>query len=221
MTSESPAPARLPTAILISGRGTNMQAIAQCAARGAVPIDVRLVLSDQPAAGGLGIAASLGIPTQVLSPRAFPDRPAYDAALVECLQRHGAQLIVLAGFMRILTPAFIAAFAGRILNVHPSLLPRHRGLHTHRRVLEAGDRVHGVSVHFVTEELDGGPVVVQSRIEVRPEDTEASLSARIQQREHSIYPRAVDWFARGRLELRGQRAWLDGRPLDSPVIDDG
>jgi phosphoribosylglycinamide formyltransferase-1 len=221
MTSESRAPARLPTAILISGRGTNMQAIAQCAARGAVPIDVRLVLSDQPAAGGLGIAASLGIPTQVLSPRAFPDRPAYDAALVECLQRHGAQLIVLAGFMRILTPAFIAAFAGRILNVHPSLLPRHRGLHTHRRVLEAGDRVHGVSVHFVTEELDGGPVVVQSRIEVRPEDTEASLSARIQQREHSIYPRAVDWFARGRLELRGQRAWLDGRPLDSPVIDDG
>jgi phosphoribosylglycinamide formyltransferase-1 len=220
MTSDTSAPARLPTAILISGRGSNMQAIAGRAVRGELPIDVRVVLSDQPAAGGLAIAAALNLTTEVLSPRDFADRPAYDAALIERLQRHGVQLIVLAGFMRILTPAFIAAFAGRILNVHPSLLPRHRGLHTHRRVLEAGDRVHGVSVHFVTEELDGGPVVIQSRIEVRPEDTEASLSARVQQREHSIYPRAIDWFARGRLALRGQRAWLDGKALDSPVIDD-
>jgi phosphoribosylglycinamide formyltransferase-1 len=219
MTSDTPA--RLPTAILISGRGSNMQAIAGRAASGELPIDVRAVISDQPAAGGLAIARSLNLPTEVLAPRDFADRAAYDAALIARLQQYGAQLIVLAGFMRILTPAFIAAFAGRILNVHPSLLPRHRGLHTHRRVLEAGDREHGVSVHFVTEELDGGPVVIQSRLEVRPEDTESSLSARVQQREHSIYPRAIDWFARGRLALHGQRAWLDGRPLESPVVDDG
>src|SRR5690606_18755117 len=121
-------------------------------------------------------------------------------ALIELLAPFRPGLIVLAGFMRILTPAFVAAYSGRILNIHPSLLPKYRGLHTHRRALEAGDLVHGVSVHFVTEELDGGPVIIQSRVEVGPDDTEASLSARVQQREHRIYPRAIDWYARGRLE---------------------
>ena len=129
-------------------------------------------------------------------------------------------LIVLAGFMRILSPGFIDAFAGRILNVHPSLLPKYRGLHTHRRALEAGEATHGVSVHFVTTELDGGPVIVQSLVDVRPDDTEASLSARVQQQEHRIYPQAIDWFARGRLQLRNDQVWLDGRLLDGPVIVD-
>jgi phosphoribosylglycinamide formyltransferase-1 len=211
---------RTPIAILISGRGSNMRAIAQHAANGTLPVEVRTVISDQPAAGGLAIAAAMHIPTHVLIPREFPDREAYDAALAALLAGYEPELVVLAGFMRILSPTFIAAFAGRILNIHPSLLPKYRGLHTHRRALEAGDTVHGVSVHFVTEELDGGPVIIQSQIEVRPGDTEASLSARVQQREHRIYPRVIDWFARGRLELREHCAWLDGRRLDKPIVDD-
>jgi phosphoribosylglycinamide formyltransferase 1 len=218
MTNATPATGRMPIAILISGRGSNMQVIAERAARGELPVEIRTVLSDQPAAGGLALAGTLNVPSEVLSPRDCPDRATYDAALIERLRQHAPQLIVLAGFMRILSPSFIHAFAGRILNVHPSLLPAYRGLHTHRRVLEAGDSMHGASIHFVTEELDGGPVIIQSRIEVRPDDTETSLSARVQEREHRIYPQAIDWFARGRLALRGQRAWLDGRALDGPVI---
>ena len=133
------------------------------------------------------------------------------------LAQYQPQLIVLAGFMRILTPQFTGAFADRILNVHPSLLPKYPGLHTHRRALEAGEAVHGVSVHFVTEQLDGGPVVLQAEVPVLPGDTEATLSARVQQGEHRIYPQAIDWFARGRLLLKEGRAWLDGRPLDAPL----
>jgi phosphoribosylglycinamide formyltransferase-1 len=177
-------------------------------------------VSDQPRAAGLEIAAALGVPTRVLAPRDFPDRPAYDAALVAELRAYEPQLIVLAGFMRILTATFIDAFAARILNVHPSLLPKYRGLHTHRRALEARDAVHGVSVHFVTAELDGGPVVIQALVDVLPDDDEASLSSRVQAQEHRIYSQAVDWFARGRLQLIDDRVWLDGRPLDTPVVVD-
>ena len=147
----------------------------------------------------------------------FPDRASYDQALVRLLAEFEPKLIVLAGFMRILTPHFIGAYAGRILNVHPSLLPSYRGLHTHRRVLESGEQLHGVSVHFVTEELDGGPVVVQAEVPVLPADDETTLSARVQQSEHRIYPQAIDWFARGRLLLKDGRAWLDGRPLEAPL----
>jgi phosphoribosylglycinamide formyltransferase-1 len=207
----------LPIAILISGRGTNMRVIAERAAAGNLPVEVRVVVSDQPAAAGLQTAAAMNIATRVLVPREFADRASYDRALVELLAQYEPKLIVLAGFMRILTPHFIGAFAGRMLNVHPSLLPSYRGLHTHRRVLEAGETLHGVSVHFVTEELDGGPVILQAEVPVMPGDTEATLSARVQQAEHSIYPRAIDWFARGRLALKDGRAWLDGKPLDSPL----
>jgi phosphoribosylglycinamide formyltransferase 1 len=218
MTSASPgARGRLPIAILISGRGSNMQVIAERAASGALAVDVCAVISDKPAAAGLEIARSLNIPTHALASAGFADRAAYDSALLELLARYQPKLIVLAGFMRILTPIFIGAYAGRILNVHPSLLPKYRGLHTHRRALEAGDAVHGVSVHFVTEELDGGPVIMQSQVEVRPGDTEESLSARVQQQEHRIYSQAIDWFARGRLTLRDNRVWLDGKRLDAPV----
>lgn len=209
---------RLPIAILISGRGSNMSAIAERAATRALPVEVRVVVSDQPAAAGLQSAAAMQLPTRVLSPREFPDKAAYERALADVIAGHGAKLVVLAGFMRILSAQFIAAFSGRILNVHPSLLPKYRGLHTHRRVLEAGDRLHGVSIHFVTEELDGGPVIVQSRVPVRAGDTEAALSARVQQQEHRIYPLAIDWFARGRLVLRDNCAWLDGKRLDTPVL---
>lgn len=207
----------LPIAILISGRGSNMRVIAERAAAGSLPVDIRVVISDQPAAEGLQAAAAMSIATRVLAPRDFADRASYDQALVQLLAEYGPKLVVLAGFMRILTPHFIRAFAGRILNVHPSLLPKYRGLRTHRRVLEAGETLHGASIHFVTEELDGGPVVVQAEVQVLPADSETTLSARVQQAEHRIYPQAIDWFARGRLVLQDGRAWLDGKPLDAPV----
>lgn len=207
----------LPTAILISGRGTNMRVIAERAAAGSLPIEIRVVVSDRAAAEGLQAAAAMNIPTRVLAPRDFADRAAYDHALTRLISEYEPQLVVLAGFMRILTPHFIGAFAGRILNIHPSLLPSYRGLHTHRRVLEAGEKLHGVSVHFVTEELDGGPVIVQAEVPVTPGDSETTLSARVQRAEHRIYWQAIEWFARGRLLLKDGRAWLDGRPLETPL----
>jgi phosphoribosylglycinamide formyltransferase-1 len=207
----------LPTAILISGRGTNMRVIAERAAAGSLPIEIRVVVSDRAAAEGLQAAAAMNIPTRVLAPRDLADRAAYDHALTRLLSEYEPQLVVLAGFMRILTPHFIGAFAGRILNIHPSLLPSYRGLHTHRRVLEAGEKLHGVSVHFVTEELDGGPVIVQAEVPVTPGDSETTLSARVQRAEHRIYWQAIEWFARGRLLLKDGRAWLDGRPLETPL----
>ena len=209
--------APLPIVILISGRGSNMQAIAERAASGALPVEVRAVISDKPTAAGLQLAQSLGIPTRVLQPQEFLDRATYDLALADLVASFQPGLIVLAGFMRVLTAGFIDRFADRILNIHPSLLPKYRGLHTHRRVLEAKDCEHGVSVHFVTLELDGGPVIMQSCIEVRADDTEASLSARVQRQEHSIYARTIDLCARGRLALREGRIWLDGEVLSSPI----
>jgi phosphoribosylglycinamide formyltransferase-1 len=211
------AGAPLPIVILISGRGSNMQAIAERAASGALPVEVRAVISDKPTAAGLQLAQSLGIPTRVLQPQEFVDRATYDLALADLVATFQPGLIVLAGFMRVLTAGFIDRFADRILNIHPSLLPKYRGLHTHRRVLEAKDCEHGVSVHFVTLELDGGPVIMQSCIDVRAEDTEASLSARVQRQEHSIYAQTIDLCARGRLALREGRIWLDGEVLSSPI----
>ena len=219
------APARLPASplpivILLSGRGSNMGVIARAAASGALPVAVRAVISDQPAAPGLALATSLGLHTELLSPAGFATRGDYDRRLSEVVAVHRPGLVVLAGFMRILSPVFIHAFAERIVNVHPSLLPQYRGLHTHRRVLQAGDVVHGASVHFVTEELDGGPVIVRACIDVSSDDTEESLSARVQTQEHRIYPQAIDWFARGRLELRHGRIQLDGVPLAEPITVD-
>jgi phosphoribosylglycinamide formyltransferase-1 len=210
---------KLPIVILISGRGSNMQAIAERAAQGTLPVEVRAVISDKADAPGLASAASLQIPTRALSPREFAARADYDVALAKLVASFEPKLVVLAGFMRILSPSFIATFADRILNIHPSLLPLYRGLHTHRRCLEAGDQVHGASVHFVTEELDGGPLVIQAQLKVLPGDSESTLSARVQRQEHRIYSQAIDWFARGRLQLREHRAWLDGRPLDQPVVE--
>lgn len=210
----------LPIVILISGRGSNMQAIAARAASGELPVEVRAVISDRPDAAGLATAAAMNIPVASLEPRKFPDRPSYDAALAQLVAGYEPGLVVLAGYMRILSPVFIDRFAGRIFNIHPSLLPKYRGLHTHSRALAAGDAVHGVSVHFVTQELDGGPVIIQAWLDVRPQDTQESLSARVQRQEHSIYPQAIEWFARGRLELRDAHAWLDGQPLPEPVIVD-
>ncbi len=195
-----------------------MRVIAERAARGELPIDVRAVISDRADARGLETAASMGIPVASLSPKDFPDRPSFDSALARLIDQYQPGLLILAGFMRILGGAFTSHFNGRTLNIHPSLLPKYRGLHTHRRALEAGDAHHGVSVHFVTEELDGGPVVIQARVPVLPDDTEATLIERVQHQEHSIYPEVVGWFASGRLVCRDGEAWLDGSPLKNPVI---
>jgi len=217
------AAARLPIVVLISGTGSNLRAIVARAREGSLPVEVRAVLSDRSDAPGLAWAADAGLATQALSPRAYADRDAYDRALADAIDGYEPGLVVLAGFMRILGDAFVDRYAGRLLNIHPSLLPKYRGLHTHRRVLEAGDREHGASVHFVTRELDGGPVVLQARVPVRDGDDEASLAARVLEEEHRIYPQCIGWFATGRLRLNQGRAELDGQALDvaRPLVASG
>ncbi len=214
----SDAAGRLPIVVLISGTGSNLRAIAEQVDDGALPVEIRAVLSDRADAPGLAWAAGAGLPTVALSPRGFPDRASYDRALAAEVERFQPGLVVLAGFMRILGDPFVDRFAGRLLNIHPSLLPKYRGLHTHRRALEAGEREHGASVHFVTRELDGGPVVLQARVPVRDGDDEVTLAARVLAEEHRIYPECIGWFAAGRLALRDGAAYLDGRRLDAPVI---
>lgn len=208
----------LPVAVLVSGFGSNLQALLDAAAAGRLNAQFRLVGADRSDAFGLERARQAGIPARCLPPAAYPDRSAWNAALGQLLADSGAELVVLAGFMRVLADELVRDWRGRMLNIHPALLPLHRGLHTHRRALEAGDRMHGASVHFVTEELDGGPVVLQARVPVLPQDDEASLARRVQAREHEIYPQAVSWFADGRLEWRDGEAWLDGRRLLKPVV---
>jgi phosphoribosylglycinamide formyltransferase-1 len=217
MTVASPA---VRVVVLVSGRGSNLKAIAARADSGELPIEIVAVVSDRAEAGALPWAASRGIATVVLSPADFPDRDAYGRALGELVERFRPGLVVLAGFMRILSDGFVNRFEGRLLNIHPSLLPRHPGLHTHRRAIEAGDTVHGASVHFVTSELDGGPVVLQATVPVLPGDDESRLAARVLTQEHVIYPRCIGWFATGRLELKDGVPWLDGAPLDAPVAID-
>ncbi|MDY0012705.1 MAG: phosphoribosylglycinamide formyltransferase [Rhodocyclaceae bacterium] len=200
--------------ILISGRGSNMEAILGAALPGA---RVAAVISNRPDAAGLAYARERGVATQVVDHKAFPDRASFDAALAQAIDGHRADLVVLAGFMRVLTPAFVDRYAGRLLNIHPSLLPAFPGLHTHRRALEAGVRVHGATVHFVTSELDCGPVVIQAVVPVLPDDDEATLAARVLAQEHRIYPQAVRWFVDGRLTLEdGRRVRVAEEPLSSP-----
>ncbi len=203
--------------ILISGRGSNMRALIERsrAPRSAYRVDA--VLADRADAGGLAVAAQLGIETDVIAPRPGTNRDDYGAELAAAVARRAPDLLALAGFMRILSPSFVAAHAGRILNVHPSLLPRHPGLHTHRRALAAGDAEHGATVHFVTADLDAGPAVIQARLAVTPGETEAGLAARVLTLEHQIYPLAVNWYGEGRLACRDGHAWLDGRALTEPL----
>jgi phosphoribosylglycinamide formyltransferase-1 len=211
----------LPIVVLVSGRGSNLQAIEACIASGELPARIRAVLSDREDAAALAWAAARGLATRVLSPRAYPDRATFDAALGEAIDAYQPALVLLAGFMRILGAPLVERFAGRMLNIHPSLLPRYRGLHTHRRVLEAGEAEHGASVHFVTSELDGGPVVLQAKVPVFPGDDEAELAQRVLTQEHRIYPLAVRWFAEGRLRLDRGAVWFDGQPLEAPLLANG
>jgi len=210
----------LPFAVLISGRGSNMLALEQATRDGRIDGRIVSVLSDRADAAGLASAGNLGLPTAVVAPAPGEDRAAYGARLAARIAESGVKLVVLAGFMRILDGGFVRAFEGRLLNIHPSLLPAHRGLHTHRRAIEAGDRWHGCTVHFVTEELDAGPRVIQGRLAVRPAEGEDALSARVQRLEHIVYPRAVGWFAAGRLALRDGVAILDGRAAGPEVVEE-
>ncbi|WP_405222505.1 phosphoribosylglycinamide formyltransferase [Lentisalinibacter sediminis] len=206
--------------VLISGEGTNLQAFIDAIAAGDLSLGLAAVIASRADAPGLARARMAGIPVAAVLADDAPDREAYDAVLAAEIRHHDPHLVLLAGFMRILGTAFVQEFAGRMLNVHPSLLPAYRGLHTHRRVLAAGDPVHGCTVHFVSDELDGGPAVIQARVPVLPGDDEASLSARVQAAEHIIYPRAAGWFASGRLRLTDGVPELDGRTLPEPVVVD-
>ncbi|PKM33267.1 MAG: phosphoribosylglycinamide formyltransferase [Gammaproteobacteria bacterium HGW-Gammaproteobacteria-12] len=199
--------------VLISGSGSNLQALIDSVAHDGNPARIGAVICNRADAYGLERAKQAGIATELLDHKQFDGREAFDAALIEAIDAHQPDLVVLAGFMRILTPGFVQHYAGRLLNIHPSLLPKHKGLHTHQRAIEAGDSEHGCSVHFVTEELDGGPLVVQAVLPVMADDTAESLARRVHQQEHQIYPLAVRWFAEGRLRLGAQGAMLDGQPL--------
>ncbi|MFA5938496.1 MAG: phosphoribosylglycinamide formyltransferase [Sinimarinibacterium sp.] len=209
-------------AILISGRGRNLQALVEACADGRIEGRIVLVLSNRADAAGLQFARQRGIETAVLSHREFADRAAYDRSLMAVLDRRAPDLVVLAGFMRILTPEFVAHYRGRLLNIHPSLLPRYPGLDTHRRALEAGDAEHGATVHFVTEDLDGGPAIVQGKLNVQAQDTEASLADRVMTEiELKIYPQAIAWIARGDIALDAAGVHFRGRHLQAPLgLDD-
>jgi phosphoribosylglycinamide formyltransferase-1 len=209
--------ATLKVAVLISGEGTNLQALIDAAGLPAAEFAISAVFSDRADARGLARARAAGIPAIVLDPRAYPERESFDAALAAAINQFDPGIVVLAGFMRILSAAFVAAFSGRILNIHPSLLPKFKGLHTHRRALEARESEHGATVHFVTAALDSGPALIQYRLKVRDDDTEASLSARVHTGEYIILPEAVAWFAAGRLSLEGSTVKLDGNVLREPV----
>lgn len=212
-------PPRARIAILLSGRGSNMAAIARSCAAGKVAADIAVVLSDRADAPGLELARSLGLPAVAVPRASFADRDAFETALRREIDARDPQLLVLAGFMRVLGRRFVEAYAGRLINIHPSLLPRHKGLGTHQKVLAAGEREHGASVHFVTPELDGGPVVLQGKLRVHPDDDVATLSARVQNCEHIIYPTVVQWFATGRLRCGAAGVELDGDALAAPLVE--
>jgi phosphoribosylglycinamide formyltransferase-1 len=194
---------------LISGRGSNFEAIYKAAQTKSWDVRFTGLIANQPEAKGLVFAKSVGIPTAVIDHRAYPSREAFDRALMQQIDAFSADLVVLAGFMRILTPGLIEHYEGRMMNIHPSLLPRFPGLHTHERALEAGDRVHGATVHFVSTGVDEGPIICQSEVPVLPTDTPSELAARVLKTEHQIYPLAVEWFIQGRLQITGNRVRVD------------
>lgn len=220
VSSSTTEAARL--AILISGQGSNMVAIARACAQGQIPATIAVVIADVTTAGGIARAREMGLATQVVDRQQYrrdnrPDRAAFEAALAAAIDASGATLVVLAGFMRVLSADFVARYAGRLLNIHPSLLPRYKGLDTHARALQAGDAEHGATVHFVTAELDGGPLIAQAPVQVIPGDDVAALSARVHAREHILYPMVIEWLTRGRLRWNDGAPVLDNRPLHGPV----
>lgn len=203
--------------VLLSGRGSNFQAIAEAQ----LPIEIVAVISNRPQAAGLDYARARGLPAIALDHTAHPDRAAFDTLLADEIERHRPDLVVLAGYLRILSTAFITRFEGRLLNIHPSLLPMFPGLKTHERALAEGIKIHGCTVHFVTAQLDHGPIVIQAAVPVRADDTPGTLAARVLQQEHRIYPQAVRWFAEGRLEINQGRVNLKDDLTSQSVLSTG
>ncbi|QGU86686.1 phosphoribosylglycinamide formyltransferase [Erwinia sorbitola] len=199
--------------VLVSGNGSNLQAILDACQQGRINGSIAAVFSNKAEAGGLERARDANVPAHALSAAQFADREAFDRQLMLEMDAYAPDLVVLAGYMRILSPAFVQHYAGRMLNIHPSLLPKYPGLHTHRQAIENGDDEHGTSVHFVTEELDGGPVILQAKVPIFSDDSEADVIARVQHQEHAIYPLVAGWFIDGRLTMRDNAAWLDGQRL--------
>lgn len=209
---------RCKTAILISGSGTNLQAFIDAASGGGLNLELSVVLSNKPDAFGLVRAQDAGIPSICIEHGHYADRESFDRAVAAKLDLWQPGLLVLAGFMRILSAGFVDHFVGKILNIHPALLPAYPGLNTHQRVLNAGDEWHGSTVHFVTEELDGGPRILQGRLPVIHGETSEQLATRVQMIEHQIYPEAAGWVGEGRVEFREGRTWIDGAVADEPVL---
>ena len=200
---------QVPLGVLISGSGSNLQAIMDAIKEKRLDAVIRIVISNRDDAYGLVRARKHNLPTEIVDHRKFPAREAYDQALVDLLKTHDVELVVLAGFMRLLSPVFVRAFSNRIMNIHPALLPAFPGLHVQRKALEYGVRFSGCTVHFVNEECDQGPIIIQAAVPVFPDDTEESLSARILKEEHRIYPRAIQLYSEGRLHVVGRRVLID------------
>jgi len=211
---------KLNVVVLISGSGSNLQVLIDQMRDHSLPIRISAVISNKADAYGLKRAEAAGISTAVVNNKAYPDRESYDAALQRKIDAYQPQLVVLAGFMRILTPDFVNHFQGRMLNIHPSLLPNYRGLNTHQRAIDDKAKIHGVSVHFVTPELDGGPVIAQSQVAIKENDTAESLASRVQAKEHRLYPLVIGWIALGRLTLNNSELIFDNKTLTKPIIID-
>jgi phosphoribosylglycinamide formyltransferase-1 len=199
--------------VLISGSGSNLQALIDAVEKQEFEAEIATVISNKADVKGLERAQNANIPTSVIAHQHYPERTSFDARLSQEIDKHQPDLIVLAGFMRILTADFVKRYEGRLINIHPSLLPKYPGLHTHQRALDAGDNEHGVTVHFVTAELDSGPNIVQAKVNIFESDTAETLAKRVLTQEHIIYPIAVKWFLEGRLQMRDHTAYLDNEPL--------
>ena len=208
----------LPVVVLISGRGSNLQALIDATESGYANTSIEAVISNRPGARGLQRAQTAGIPTEVVDHHSYPDRESFDRELIRRIEVYQARLVVLAGFMRIFSPVFVQHFKDRLINIHPSLLPRFRGLDTHQRALAEGVEQHGASVHLVTDKLDGGQVIVQAQVPVLPDDDAERLAARVLEQEHRIYPLVLRWFGEGRLKARDGQLMLDGKILTEPVL---
>jgi len=209
---------KLPIAVLISGSGTNLQSIIDAIAANRLNAKIELVLSNRADAFGLVRARNHNIPTEVLDHKSFLSREAYDQAVVDLLHSRGVHLVALAGFMRLLSPVFVKSFSNRIMNIHPALLPSFPGLHVQKKAIEHGVRFSGCTVHFVNEECDEGPIIIQAVVPVFPDDTEEQLAERILKQEHRIYPRAIQLYAEGRLHVAGRRVMVDGLTRDESQI---
>ena len=202
--------------ILISGRGSNMEAII----RAELPAEIAAVISNRADAAGLKFSAQSGVPAQVVDEREFPSREAFEGALADAVDRHSPDVVALAGFMRVLGADFVRRYSGRMVNIHPSLLPAFPGLHTHRRALQEGVKLHGCTVHFVTPQVDHGPIIIQAAVPVRAGDTEANLAARVLRQEHRIYPLAVRWFIEGRLVVENGIVRVNGAETNQSILAD-